>query len=280
MSTYAERPWQSLYRPGQPVEVEAEFPHLLAMWADAVRRAPDQDAIRYFDATLSVAQLDAASDALAAGLQERGFAPGDRLAIFSQNDPAFVIAMLATWKAGGVAVSVNPMYKERELGHVLADSGARALVCLDEVHPVAAAVLAAGSDVDIVVTFSGRDLQTRDDERVLDQEVAPVAGTEDLLELLERHAGQRPAAVPAPSPETEAFLVYTSGTTGDPKGARLTHANFVATRATTGSGWSSAPTTRSWPSRRCSTSPGSSGTACCRCCCRRRWSWPTGSTPR
>jgi long-chain acyl-CoA synthetase len=228
MSTYAERPWQRLYRPGQPVEVEAEFPHLLAMWADAVRRAPDQDAIRYFDATLSVAQLDAASDALAAGLQERGFAPGDRLAIFSQNDPAFVIAMLATWKAGGVAVSVNPMYKERELGHVLADSGARALVCLDEVHPVAAAVLAAGSTaVDIVITFSGRDLQTRDDERVLDRGTAPVAGTEDLLELLERHAGQRAAAVPEPRPETEAFLVYTSGTTGDPKGARLTHANFV-----------------------------------------------------
>ncbi|MFB9315811.1 AMP-binding protein [Nocardioides plantarum] len=228
MTTYADRPWRALYREGQPVEVEPEFPHLLAMWADAVRRAPDQDAIRYFDATLSVAELDAASDALAAALQERGFTTGDRLAIYSQNDPAFVIAMLATWKAGGVAVSVNPMYKERELAHVLADSGARALVCLDEVHPVAVAALAAGSGVDVVITFSGRDFQTRDDERVLDPVgVPPADGAENLLGLLARYAGQRPGPVAPPGPDSEAFLVYTSGTTGDPKGARLTHANFV-----------------------------------------------------
>jgi long-chain acyl-CoA synthetase len=226
--TYAERPWLGLYREGQPQEIEPEFTNLLDMFADAVRRAPGQDAIRYFDGTLSVAELDAISDALATGLQELGFAAGDRLAIYSQNDPAFVVGMLATWKAGGVPVSANPMYKERELGHVLRDSGARALLCLDELHPVAAAVLAQGStDVDVVVTFSGRDFQTRDDDRVLVGVPGPVAGTHDLLELLERHRGARPAPVLAARPDDEAFLVYTSGTTGDPKGARLTHANFV-----------------------------------------------------
>ncbi|MEU7767784.1 AMP-binding protein [Nocardia sp. NPDC049190] len=145
----------------------AEFANLLDMFTDAVRRAPDQDAIRYFDGALSVADLDAASDALAAALQGLGLAAGDRLALFSQNNRAFVIGMLATWKAGGIAVSANPMYKERELGHVPRDSGSRALICRDGLHGVARTVLADGdTEVDMVVCFSGRDFQTRDDERV------------------------------------------------------------------------------------------------------------------
>jgi long-chain acyl-CoA synthetase len=228
-SSYAARPWLARYRDGQPHDIEPEFTNLLEMVADAVRRRPDQDAIRYFDGVLSLTELDAAADALAAALQQRGFVPGDRLALFSQNHPAFVIGMLAAWKAGGVAVSVNPMYKERELGHVLGDSGAKALVCLDEVTPVVASVLAAGSTaVEIVVVAAGRDFQTRDDDRVLPARTAtPVSGSIALTDLLEQHAGQRPGDVPAAAPDDTAFLVYTSGTTGDPKGAQLTHANFV-----------------------------------------------------
>jgi long-chain acyl-CoA synthetase len=228
-TTYTDRRWLALYRDGQPRDIGPEFANLLDMFTDAVRRAPDQDAIRYFDGAMTVADLDAASDALAATLQGLGFAVGDRLALFSQNNPAFVIGMLAAWKAGGIAVSVNPMYKERELGHLLRDSGARALICLDEVHGVARTVLADGdTEVDIVVCFSGRDFQTRDDERVFGNGTrTTIEGTHDLVTLLEEHAGRRPIAVPPARPHDTAFLVYTSGTTGDPKGARLTHANFV-----------------------------------------------------
>ncbi|MEU7631214.1 AMP-binding protein [Nocardia sp. NPDC049220] len=228
-TAYADRRWLALYRAGQPRDIEPESANLLDMFADAVRRAPDQDAIRYFDGAMSVADLDAASDALAATLQEFGFAAGDRLALFSQNNPAFVIGMLATWKAGGIAVSANPMYKARELGHVLRDSGARALICLDELHGTVRTVLADGdAEVDIVVCCSGRDFQTRDDERVFGTGARPtIEGKHDLVTLLEEHAGRRPLAVPPARPQDTAFLVYTSGTTGDPKGARLTHANFV-----------------------------------------------------
>jgi long-chain acyl-CoA synthetase len=217
-SSYAARPWLARYRDGQPHDIEPEFANLLEMVADAVRRRPDQDAIRYFDGVLSLTELDAAADALAAALQQRGFVPGDRLALFSQNHPAFVIGMLAAWKAGGVAVSVNPMYKERELGHVLGDSGAKALVCLDEVTPVVASVLAAGATaVEIVVGAAGRDFQRRDDDRVLPARTAtPVSGSIALTDLLEQHAGQRPGDVPAAAPDDTAFLVYTSGTTGYP----------------------------------------------------------------
>ena len=223
---YTDRPWLALYREGQPTDIEPEFDTLLDMWAAAVGRAPHQDAIRYFDAVIGVAELDTFTDALAAALHDLGFGAGDRLAIFTQNDPAFVLGMLAAWKAGGVAVSVNPMYKQRELGHVLHDSGARALLYLDELHPVAAAAL-PGSAVDIVVSCSARDFQTRDDARALGpQPAAPVDGAHRLTGLLETYAGQSAPPVSL-RPDDAAFLVYTSGTTGDPKGAQLTHANFV-----------------------------------------------------
>ena len=226
--SYADRPWLALYRDGQPADVAAEYPSLLEMFAGSVRRAPDTDAIRYFDGVLSVAGLDAASDALAAALQDRGFAPGDRLALFLQNNPAFIIAMLAAWKAGGIAVSVNPMYKERELRHLLRDSGARALICLDELYPVVQQAASPEFPVPIVLTCSAQDGQTRSDERLFGPGAAGgEAAAGDVYELLDRYRGRTPSAVPAPGPDDIAFLVYTSGTTGDPKGAQLTHANLV-----------------------------------------------------
>lgn len=230
--SYADRPWLRLYRDGQPADIKAEYPSLLEMFADSVRRAPDTDAIRYFDGVLSVAGLDAASDALAAALQDLGFALGDRLALFLQNNPAFIVGMLAAWKAGGIAVSVNPMYKERELEHLLRDSGTRALICLRELHPVVRRALDAGTAAPTaltVLTCSARDGQSRGDPRlfVAEPDLPTPDGAIDLYELMDQYRGRRPSGVPRPEPEDIAFLVYTSGTTGDPKGAQLTHANLV-----------------------------------------------------
>lgn len=228
--SYAERPWLRLYRDGQPADIDAEYPSLLEMFAGSVQRAPDTDALRYFDGVLSVAGLDAASDALAAALQDRGFAPGDRLALYLQNNPAFIIGMLAAWKAGGIAVSVNPMYKERELGHVLRDCGARALICLRELQPVVRQVLAADAGEPIVLTCSARDGQSRNDGRLFEANASDLPildGASDLYDLMDLYRGRRPGSVPRPGPGDIAFLVYTSGTTGDPKGAQLTHANLV-----------------------------------------------------
>ena len=220
-------PWLPLYDERQPAEIAAEYPNLRAMWAASVERAPDQAAIRYFDGVLTVAELDAASDALTAGLQDLGFGVGDRIVLFLQNNPAFVIGMLAAWKAGGIAVAANPMYKNRELGHLVRDSGATMLLCLDELHEVAAGAV-AGSDVRTVITCSARDHQTRNDDRVITTDARrPVEGAVDLLDLLRDFDGATPKPTPEPDPDDVCFLVYTSGTTGDPKGAELTHGNFV-----------------------------------------------------
>ncbi|MGY1694321.1 MULTISPECIES: AMP-binding protein [unclassified Geodermatophilus] len=228
MSAYDERPWLALYG-DQPADYEIEFPDALSMFRAGVRRDPDGDALRYFDGTVVRRDLDEMTDALAAGLLANGFSRGDRLAVYLQNVPQFVMAMVATWKAGGVMVSINPMSRKRELSYLLADSGATVLLSLDTLYDEVAREVVPDTDVRLVLTTSGLDLQTRDDERLF----AGVTrqrheGTTDLLEFIGAHRGQTPPPVTL-GPDDVAFLTYTSGTTGVPKGAMNTHRNVVFT---------------------------------------------------
>jgi hypothetical protein len=91
------------------------------------------------------------------GLLEQGFKAGDRLAVYLQNVPQFVIAMLAAWKAGGIMVSINPMNKAREVKLLLDDSGARALVTHESLYDEVAAEVVPDTNVDVVITTSELD---------------------------------------------------------------------------------------------------------------------------
>src|SRR6202034_3243539 len=130
-----------------PADIEVEYSSALAMWGSAVARSPDATFLRYFDASFTVRQVDEISDALAAALIDHGFARGDRLGVYLQNVPAFVFSMLAAWKAGGLVVSINPMYKERELRILLEDSGATALVCHPGLYERVASRVVPGTEV-------------------------------------------------------------------------------------------------------------------------------------
>jgi long-chain acyl-CoA synthetase len=245
-SVYCDKPWLARYRAGQPGSIAPEYGTMLEAFRASVARAPDLVAIRYFDGSLTLADLDRASSALAAVLVARGFRPGDRLALYLQNNPAFVIGLLGAWKAGGAAVAVNPMNKERELAYLLGDSGARALLCLDGLYSsVARGVIGSGGTaVETVITTSELDWQTQCDSRVLTAPRRPSLAVEDgVLDLLDvvaagsdgagglAGASAALAAVPtlvaAPAPDDVAVLTYTSGTTGQPKGAMNTHAGMV-----------------------------------------------------
>src|SRR5918994_593779 len=227
MSVYEQRPWLALYGEGQPADITPEHSTMLELFESSLAAAPDAVAIRYFDGVLTFADLDAASDALAVGLTEAGFARGDRMGLYVQNDPAFVIGLLGVWKAGGGAVAINPMNKARELTYLLGDSGATALLCLEELYTGVARDVLPETQVRTVVTCSPLDRQSRDDPRVLGDVVrARPEGTLDLEELLSTHAGQEPAPVSL-SRDDVAILTYTSGTTGVPKGAMNTHANMA-----------------------------------------------------
>jgi long-chain acyl-CoA synthetase len=228
MSIYDEKPWLSLYGPDQPAEISLEFTDALSMFRASVSRNPDGDIIRYFGARITARELDELSDAFAVALAGLGVRAGDRVALYVQNMPQFVIAMLAAWKAGGIAVPVNPMNRARELDSVLRDSGARVLVCLESLYrDVARAVVQDGGLGTAVVTTSELDYRARDDQRVFAGiERLDCEGAHDLAALIERHRGQVPADVTF-GPDDTACLTYTSGTTGPPKGAMNSHGNVV-----------------------------------------------------
>jgi long-chain acyl-CoA synthetase len=135
--------------------------------------------------------------------------------------------MLGTWKVGGIVVPVNPMLRERELAFVLRDSEAAALVSLESLHHEIASSALPGSGVRVVVTTSELDL--------LGDTLPPLLAsarrsrprdTHDLLDLAGQYEGAALDPV-RPAPGDIAFLTYTSGTTGPPKGAMNTHANVV-----------------------------------------------------
>jgi len=225
--TATDRPWLSSYRKGTPTDITPEFSNALEMFQAAAKRNPNLAAIKYFDATISVAELDAQSTALAAGLLANGFQKGDRLAVYLQNIPQFLVAMLGTWKAGGVMVSVNPMNRSRELDYMLKDSGATVLLCLESLYGAVAKDVVPNTNVKLVITTSELEYQTRNDPRLFkDVKRERHAGTVDLLELVAKHRGQSVPPVTL-APSDVAFLTYTSGTTGVPKGARNTHGNVV-----------------------------------------------------
>lgn len=228
MSTYDERPWLGLYG-RQSEEIRGAYRNALDMFRAGLTQDPNGDAVRYFDGLMSRRELDLQSDALASGLLARGFAPGDRIAVYLQNVPQFLVAMLAAWKAGGVLVSINPMSRSRELSYLLKDSGAKVLVSLESLYDEVARDVMPQTAVELVLTTSELEHQTQYNERLF----AGMArrrheGTTDLSTFIESYRGQVPPAVEL-RPDDIAFLTYTSGTTGIPKGAMNTHGNVVFT---------------------------------------------------
>ncbi|KIZ17745.1 AMP-binding protein [Streptomyces natalensis] len=240
MISYQDKPWLAQLSEAQRAPVQPP-PSPLHAFRAAVRRTPDRTALAYFDARLSYAETDALSDALAAHLTARGFTRGDRAAVMLQNTPHFVLAVLGVWKAGGVVVPVNPMYKAGEMRHILGDAEVTAVICADHTWDAfLRATAAATPSVRIALTAHEAGLQTRNDARVLrDGNPGPCEGADDLLAVARTAKHLR--AVPADPDLTAddlALISYTSGTSGTPKGATNTHGNisYNAERQRTGLG--------------------------------------------
>jgi long-chain acyl-CoA synthetase len=226
MSAYDQRPWLGLYADGRPHGIEPEHESMLAAFGQTATSFPDKPAILYFDTAISYRELDELSDALAAGLADQGFKPGDRLGIHLQNVPQFLIAMLATWKAGGIMVSVSPMLKHKELAAQLSDSGAAALVTLESLWHETARDVVPETGVKIAITTSELDFLDEIPPLLKASERNRDPDTLDLVELVNAYRGTRPEPPSLNSTDT-AFLTYTSGTTGPSKGAMNSHTNVV-----------------------------------------------------
>jgi long-chain acyl-CoA synthetase len=191
------------------------------MFDRAVAELGDRPLLFVRESPIGAASLASLVDGCAAALRALGVRAGDRVALYMQNDPQFVIALLATWRIGAIAVPCNPMLRARELEHHLRDAGAKVLVALDALY--AEVVDAVAAVVESVVTTRPDDLSGG-----ADTTRATPAGAYDLLRLVDDHRRDAPPAEAVrPGADDVAVLTYTSGTTGPPKGAMNTHGNIA-----------------------------------------------------
>ncbi|MGX1857082.1 class I adenylate-forming enzyme family protein [Dietzia sp. NPDC055340] len=225
-SAYDDKIWLDRYPDPSRHSIETEFETALEMFAATAQRVGDGPLIEYYDNAISARELDELSDAFAAGILDAGFNAGERVVIYAQNIPQFVIAQLGIWKAGGIAVSANPMYRARELTEILRDSGATVLVSMQDLYRDVAALVVDATDVRTVITTSELEYQSANRGPLAGATRIDCPDTVDMATMLEKYRGQTPPA-PELNADSIAFLTYTSGTTGPPKGAMTTHRNVV-----------------------------------------------------
>jgi acyl-CoA synthetase (AMP-forming)/AMP-acid ligase II len=224
------RPWQHLWPAGLDESriVLPDWPLPFAVKRNA-QAQPRRPAIVFYGREVTFAELDDASDRVAGWLRARGLEPGDRVALYLENSPQFAIAYMGSLKAGCVNVCLNPMLKSAELERDLVDSGARALVSSDHGYPAVAPVRERTSLLAVAVT-SYRDYLPPaptlpvPPSFLLPEETFP--NTESFLSVVTD--APRIARIEERAPHDTALLQYTSGTTGVPKGAEITHRNIVA----------------------------------------------------
>ena len=220
--------WHDLYR-AVPSTIVPRSENGLEMFRAMAGAQRDQPLVHYFDRSITVSDIDSMSDALAVALQERGVRPGDRIAMYLQNIPQVMLTVLAAWKCGAVVVPCNPMLRQREMVKILVDSGSRVLICQDDLYAAVAMAAVAATAVEHTITTSPLDfLATGMPVPAMLSHLRRMrpADVPDLCALIAAHAGQRPSDVTVGGDDV-AFMVYTSGTTGEPKAAMNTHRNVV-----------------------------------------------------
>ncbi|NLP86115.1 long-chain fatty acid--CoA ligase [Microbacterium sp. CFH 90308] len=243
---FESRPWLSAYADGVPAEIDEPTQTLTEMMAESVRTFGRRPALEFFGAVTRYSDLGEQIERAAEGLRRLGVRKGDRVAIVLPNCPQHVVAFYAALRLGAIVIEHNPLYTARELRHQFEDHGARIAIAWDKT-------------VDTLADFPS-DLKL---ERIVSVDItaalpfakrlllrAPVArarasraqltttpttrGTVSWSRLLGHRRVSRRVAGPAVG--DIALLQYTSGTTGTPKGAILTHSNLLA-NALQGRAW-------------------------------------------
>ena len=231
-----ERPWLKHYPPGVPAEIDpSRYPSLVTMLEESFQANAAKQACVCMGKTMTYAELDAASRAFAAWLQSKGLQRGVRVAIMMPNVLQYPVAIAAILRAGLIGVNVNPLYKPRELEFQLKDSGAEAIIVLENFASVLQEALPR-TDVKHVVVASMGDMLgmvkgtlvntvVRHVKKMVPAYALPAATKfNDALSL----GGKLPFTRVSLGPDDIAFLQYTGGTTGVAKGAILLHRNLVA----------------------------------------------------
>ena len=240
-ATHTDKPWLKNYPPGVPAEIPVDvYPSLVALLEEAFRKHARRDAAACMDQRLSFAQVDELSTALGAWLQQRGLARGARVAIMMPNVLQYMVTIAAILRAGYVVVNVNPLYTPRELEHQLKDSGAEAIIVLENFAKTLSEVIDRTQVKHVVLTGLGDMLGwwrrplinfvIRHVKKMVPEFRLPLTGGRTVTRFNKALAdgtglSLKPVQIGAEDP---AFLQYTGGTTGLSKGATLLHRNVVA----------------------------------------------------
>ena len=220
----------SAWPPGLPHELTAPQTSLYFNLFVAAARYPERAAIIYYDTVISFTELKRQVDALAGYLQQRcGVAKGDRVALYAQNSPQFIIAYYAVLRADAVVVPVNPMNLQDELGHIIKDSGSTVIVFDQALAANVMPLVADGTLQHAIVATYADYLTVETDLPVPEIVSAPRVSVDGALVWADALAENLVPSAHTAGPADYAVIPYTSGTTGEPKGCAHTHASVMHT---------------------------------------------------
>ena len=231
-----ERIWLKHYPEGVPADIDAsQYPSLVALMDESFKKFADRTAYSFMGKDVSYAETDAQSRAVAGYLQSLGLARGDRVAIMMPNVPQYPATVAGILRAGYVVVNVNPLYTARELEHQLKDSGAKAIVIIENFGATLQKCIANTAVKHVVLASMGDRLGlikgaivnyvVRKVKKLVPDFSLP--GAVRYNDAIAK--GQRaPFTAPPIGPDDVAVLQYTGGTTGVAKGAVLLHRNLIA----------------------------------------------------
>ncbi|CAM2149793.1 long-chain-fatty-acid--CoA ligase [Pararobbsia alpina] len=230
-----DRIWLKSYPPGVPEQIDTSiYPSLVELLEESFRQYSERDVFSCMGKAITYRQLDEYSKKLAAWLQSRGLQPGARVALMMPNILQYPVALAAVLRAGYTVVNVNPLYTPRELEHQLKDSGAEAIIILENFAVTLQKVIANTAIKHVVVATMGDllgpkgaivNFVVRSVKKMVPAWSLPGhVSFKQALAQGDAGAFKRVAV----GPDAIAFLQYTGGTTGVAKGAILLHRNIVA----------------------------------------------------
>ena len=238
-----EKIWRNSYPEGVPHEIDIDhIPSLVVLFEDACAKFADQVAYISMGKEMTYRQLDEESKHFAGWLQSLGLKKGERVALMMPNLLQYPVALFGTLRAGCVVVNCNPLYTPRELEHQLKDSGATAIVIVENFAHTLEQVIARTAIRHVVVTPMGEllglkghlvNFVVRHVKKLVPAWKLPGSVSFNSALATGRRHGWQPVAL---DHDDIAFLQYTGGTTGVSKGAMLTHAN-IASNVTQAYNW-------------------------------------------